>query len=177
MVKRLCVSSAVEVAVSPDALSLMPVLFSPAHPSLFFYLNHIFFPHVCPFSCFHISYFTTPSRTTTQHPSPHRFFWLPFSRVSFHHFLLLTMFAWRGKLNFPSPSRRCPLPLISQIVPLSLLCSYNVDIILKNPIDLSRHEKVVYWQCLWFPEVRACGETRAAAFLDIVLLLSGTTEP
>lgn len=52
MVKRLCVSSAVEVAVSPDALSLMPVLFSPAHPSLFFYLNHIFFPMSVPSAAF-----------------------------------------------------------------------------------------------------------------------------
>lgn len=57
------------------------------------------------------------------------------------------------------------------------MCLYNVGIILKDPIDLTRHEKVAYRQCLWFPEVRACGETRAAAFLDIVLLLSGTTEP
>lgn len=48
-----CVSSAVEVAVSPDALSLMPGLFSPAHPSLFSpppvpsaaFTFHILLPH------------------------------------------------------------------------------------------------------------------------------------
>lgn len=53
MVKRLCVSSAVEVAVSPDALSLMPVLFSPAHPSLFFLSKpYFFFPMSVPSAAF-----------------------------------------------------------------------------------------------------------------------------
>lgn len=93
-------------------LYLFCLAFSRPRTLFCLYLNHIFV-HVRPFSCFHISYFTTPSGTSTQHPSPHRGFLLLFSRVSFHHFLLLTMFAWREKLNFPIPSRRCPLPLIS----------------------------------------------------------------
>ncbi|KAF0039872.1 hypothetical protein F2P81_008107, partial [Scophthalmus maximus] len=47
--------------------------------------------------------------------------------------------------------------------------SCNVDIIPKDSIDLVYgHEKAVYGQCLWFPEVITCFETRALAFLDIV---------
>lgn len=70
-----------------------------------------------------------------------------------------------------------PPPPAPQIVSLLPVWQCNVDIIPKDSIDLGwGHEKAVYGQCLWFPEVRACGETRAPVFLDIAVRLLGTTE-
>lgn len=70
-----------------------------------------------------------------------------------------------------------PPPSNPQIVSLLPVQWCNVDIIPKDSIDSGLgHEKAVYGQCLWFPEVRACGETGALAFLDIVVRLLGTTK-
>lgn len=89
-------------------LYLSCLAFSRPPSPLFLYLNHIF-PHACPFSCFHISFYYPITHYHTASVSS-QLSWLPFSRVSFHHFLLFTMFAWRGKLHFPVPSRQCPPP-------------------------------------------------------------------
>lgn len=181
MVKRLCLSSTVEVAVSPDALSLCPALSPPYSSSLFLYLNPTFcISLMLPLllSLFTSYYLTTrcPHNTSLSHPSIYPCF-LSLGSL-FDHFLLLTIFvSLKGKTLLPSSQQVMPPPSNPQIVSLLPVWWCNVDIIPKDSIDLGwSHEKAVYGQCLWFPEVRACGETRALAFLDIVVSLLGTTE-
>lgn len=111
-------------------LYLSCLAFSPPPNPHFLYLNHIFSPCLSFQLLSHFIFYYPITHYHTASVSS-QLFWLPFSRVSFHHFLLLTMFAWRGKLHFPIPSSPC-FQLISQIAPLLLLCLYNVDIIKRS---------------------------------------------
>lgn len=169
MVKRLCVSSAVEVAVSPDALSLMPGLFSSAQPSLFVSKPYFFSP--CPS-------FQLLSHFIFYYPIMH--YHTASGSLSLGS-LFTIFFSWLclpegGNSIFPYPAGIAPPTGLFLRLFLCCHCARIMLMLSKDPIDLTRHEKVVYSQCLWFPEVRACGETRAAAFLDILVLLSGTSE-
>lgn len=95
-------------------LYLLCLAFSCPPTPLFLYLNHIFF-YVRPFSCFDILYFTTPSGTITQHPSPHRFF-------GFHSLgsLFAIFFCWLclpegGNSIFPYPAGIAPSRLFLRL--------------------------------------------------------------
>lgn len=181
MVKRLCLSSTVEVAVSPDALSLCPALSPPSSLSLYLYLTCTFLlPHT-PSASLRFSLTTSSHSAHTAPTSPIPPF-LPsylFLQGLFLaiFFLLLTIFAsLKGKTPSPSSQQVLP-PSNPEIVSLLPVWWCNVDIIPKDFIDFSQgHEKAVYGQCLCFTKVTACGETRAEAFLDIVACLLGTTE-
>ena len=134
MVKRLCLSSTVEVAVSLDALSLRPALFP------FSLVSNLRFFHPPHRPCAS-SRLTTSSRVShATSPSLHPSIF-PRSRPLgplLDHFLLLTIFeSLKGKTLSASRYRSLPPPpsnpLIVSLLPVRWC---NVDIIPKDSIDL-----------------------------------------
>lgn len=167
MVKRLCLSSTVEVAVSPDALSLSPGLTPLSSFSLFLYLTRAFSsPPTIPPASFTFYILLPHHRLPTQHLFLTSLYLplLPFSKISFSFSALLffsvdCFFSLKGETLLPCTQQVMPPLSYHQIVSMLPMCWCNVDIIRKDSIDLGcGHEEVVYGQCLWFPEERACGD-------------------
>lgn len=142
VVKRLCLSSTVEVAVSTDALSLSSGLPPQSLFSLVLNLTHAFssailFPLLfCPnfrFSYFITCYLHNVSRGLT-YVTP----WSlsPLGALFYYFSCWLFLWAWRGKQYYPHTQQVLPLLSSSLIVSLLPVRWCYVGIILTDFIDL-----------------------------------------